>query len=294
MDGVWEKAANVGAHDVPLLSHGVGNPTLLTLVGFSLIILAIGSPYFLAYLTHPQWPEKTRRQALRVSSGIIVFGVILLALAFVLWTVRQTTTHGTDPDTSEPTPTTTAMPTTSTTPTPARTSVFPSLTPPPNHACASEGLTTVENASEFLLITVPASWCEVSTNRISGAPGIKAAPSLDDLANRSGSGVEFAAMTPPIGPSSVDFILDVVGGDPSLLRCTYEGRFDYQRKSYVGKFEKWTNCGGPLTDVVVVAAMPSDGRYLALVTILIKSEAERNVLDEILNSWEVLTERDGG
>jgi serine protease Do len=97
-----------------------------------------------------------------------------------------------------------------------------------------------------------------------------------------------------MGEASVDFMLDFIRSDTRLQRCIDEGRFDYQRAPYTGKFDKWTDCGGPANDRVVLAAMPPDESFLALVIILMASEADPNALDTILNSWQVLTRTDGG
>lgn len=163
----------------------------------------------------------------------------------------------------------------------------PTLSPCPS-AQATEGFTTLEDRSRILRITVPSAWCDISLEPlVTGDPAIRAALSLGELESRSGPGLEFTASALLTGFGDVEALLDFTRSDVRLGRCTYEGRFDYQRAPYAGKYDQWTSCPGLVTDIVILAAGPSDGSFFALVEIFMATEAERNALEGILNSFEV-------
>lgn len=178
---------------------------------------------------------------------------------------------------------------TTATPTPRPSEATPTPSPCPATPSASDGFTTLEDELKILRITVPSRWCDVSTDPIAGgvAPAIEAAADLNAFEDRLGPGVEFTASSFLLGFGGVDTLLDFLASDPRLLRCTYEGRFAYQRAPYAGMFDQWTSCPGLVTDIVVLAAGPPDGSFLAIVEVFMAGEADRNALEGILNSFEV-------
>ena len=229
--------------------------------------------------------------------------------------------------TSTPTATATATRTPTATVTPTLTPTLITPRPPPTRgpspSCptASEStydsFQTIEDASSFLRITVPSAWCDIDTDSIAtGDPAIRAAPDLAALENRAGPGVEFTAtglldlfdeeqfiddlifdpgFFDRIEPfdDPVETLLDVLMSDVRLRRCKYEGRLDYERALYSGRYDRWTNCDGPLSGVVTVAARQGDNSFVVAVVILMASEADRNALDMIFDGWEVLTDAGG-
>ena len=299
MDGDWLNGAGILAEALWFLAYRPSEAVLIALYTSALGLFVVGLALFFQFVLASGASDRARRLARGIiwSVGAGVITLLLIAIAFTVVAARASDESDeshvpmpTPPPTLTPTPTVTNGPPRTPRPTPTLTATRTRTSP-----CPHEGFRTIEDDSRFLRITVPSAWCDVGTGPLpSGDAAIEAAPDLGDFGSRAGAGVEFTASAFLLGFGSIDVLLDFVGSDPRLLRCTYERRHDYQRAPFVGKFDRWTNCDGPLTEVVVVAAVSPDGSFFALVTILMVSDEDLQAFDRIFNSWEVLTGSEGG
>ncbi len=73
--------------------------------------------------------------------------------------------------------------------------------------------------------------------------------------------------------------------------CKFDGRYDYEDPFYRGKYDLYTNCGGPGGAwFIVLTAVPNDNSnaFLILVEVQILSDADLDALDRILNTFDVV------
>jgi serine protease Do len=154
----------------------------------------------------------------------------------------------------------------------------------------------VYDDTEAIVMEVPGAWYytgavwEATWGDLSfKAANIVAAPNLDDYYNYWGaSGVDFAA--------SKDW--GDIGGYVQLLdsardtwyegNCDLDGRYDYDDSFYEGQYDIWL-CGSDAT-VLVLAARPiaDPFAYLTLVQVQIATDADLDVLERILDTFDVV------
>ena len=70
--------------------------------------------------------------------------------------------------------------------------------------------------------------------------------------------------------------------------CTDLGLVDYSDPVFTGQYQVWDACGGTPTAVVVLAAVPADNSYTALMLVQIVSEADLEALDRIFQTFNVI------
>ncbi len=73
--------------------------------------------------------------------------------------------------------------------------------------------------------------------------------------------------------------------------CKFDGRYDYEDPFYRGKYDLYTNCGGPGGAwFIVLTAVPNDNSnaFLILVEVQILSDADLDALDRILKTFDVV------
>jgi serine protease Do len=70
--------------------------------------------------------------------------------------------------------------------------------------------------------------------------------------------------------------------------CTDLGLVDYSDPVFTGQYQVWDACGGTPTAVVVLAAVPADNSYTALMMVQIVSEADLGALDRIFQTFNVI------
>ncbi|MEX1126275.1 MAG: S1C family serine protease, partial [Acidimicrobiia bacterium] len=70
--------------------------------------------------------------------------------------------------------------------------------------------------------------------------------------------------------------------------CTDLGLVDYSDPVFTGQYQVWDACGGTPTAVVVLAAVPADNSYTALMMVQIVSDADLDALDRIFQTFNVL------
>ena len=70
--------------------------------------------------------------------------------------------------------------------------------------------------------------------------------------------------------------------------CTDLGLVDYSDPVFTGQYQVWDACGGTATAVVVLAAVPADNSYTALMMVQIVSDADLDALDRIFQTFNVI------
>lgn len=70
--------------------------------------------------------------------------------------------------------------------------------------------------------------------------------------------------------------------------CADLGLVDYSDPVFTGQYQVWDACGGTPTAVVVLAAVPADNSYTALMIVQIVSEADLDALDRIFQTFNVI------
>ncbi|HLF59820.1 MAG TPA: S1C family serine protease [Acidimicrobiia bacterium] len=70
--------------------------------------------------------------------------------------------------------------------------------------------------------------------------------------------------------------------------CTDLGLVDYSDPVFTGQYQVWDACGGTPTAVVVLAAVPADNSYTALMMVQIVSDADLDALDRIFQTFNVI------
>lgn len=70
--------------------------------------------------------------------------------------------------------------------------------------------------------------------------------------------------------------------------CTDLGLVDYSDPVFTGQYQVWDSCGGTPSAVVVLAAVPADNSYTALMLVQIVSDADLDALDRIFQTFNVI------
>ena len=145
-------------------------------------------------------------------------------------------------------------------------------------------------------VEVPAAWAEVDGSAwtdggdVIGA-SIYAATSLDEfLGGWSQPGLIFNASDDLAQLGGYVQLLDLKR-EAFIESCKLDDRYEYQDSAYRGKFDYFTNCGGPGgADYLVLSAVPiaTPEAYLILVEIQIVSEADLDAADRILATFQVV------
>jgi serine protease Do len=91
-----------------------------------------------------------------------------------------------------------------------------------------------------------------------------------------------------LGPTDdIPATLDEYGGGLSGS-CTDLGLVDYSDPVFTGQYQVWDACGGTRTAVVVLAAVPADNSYTALMMVQLVTDADLDALDRIFQTFNVI------
>ncbi len=186
---------------------------------------------------------------------------------------------------STPTPRPTDTPTSSPTPTPTS-----SLTP------TSEPVTYTayvgrSDDSQALYVEIPVEWDDIDGSNWVDDDGtvlgseLIAAPNIADFAGTyTTPGVQIKASA-----SSGDTTMDeVVGWFDFSINCTYNGRFNYAHLAYTGVYDRYLNCDGTNSAIIVLAAEPAGRNHYVIVLMQAVTFADQNALNHILNTFNVV------
>jgi serine protease Do len=137
-----------------------------------------------------------------------------------------------------------------------------------------------------MFMSVPVQWTDIDGsawqadgtvigNSLTAAPDIEAL-----LGSWDSPGVFFGVTTDYT--DTVDSMLDLFDYSES---CTASGREPYEDPLYTGVYDFWYDCGDANSMVLVLAAVPEDNSYVALVLIQMLTDADLEAGDTILNTF---------
>ena len=184
-------------------------------------------------------------------------------------------------------------PTSSPTPTPTPTS---SLTPTSSPTPTSEPVTYTEyvgrsDDSQAIYVEVPVEWTDVDGSNWVNNNGtvlgseLIAAPNIADFAQTfTTPGVQIMASA-----SSGDMTMDeVVGQFDFSSDCTYNGRFNYAHLTYTGVYDRYLNCGGTNSAIIVLAAEPAARNLYVIILMQGVTPADQDAANRILATFNVI------
>jgi serine protease Do len=143
--------------------------------------------------------------------------------------------------------------------------------------------------TESIIIEVPADWSDIDPAPATDEAGTPIPYILASTDRQAWTdtfdvpGVLFAKLGPTADiPSTLLEYGDFSGS------CTDLGLVDYSDPVFTGQYQVWDSCGGTPTAIVVLAAVPADGSYTALMQVQIVSEADLEALDRIFQTFNVI------
>lgn len=164
--------------------------------------------------------------------------------------------------------------------------------PPTQQTPGYDEYVALEDDTGALYVEVPAEWDDVDTSPLTNAQGQVFAASIKastDIASYDESynvpAVHFIAFR-----VDQDFVVDDLLDEINFQACEYEGRQDYEDELYTGKYDRYTNCAGGDTTMLVVAATPPENDFVTLVVIQVVTEADMQAAERIANTFQVTGE----
>ena len=159
-----------------------------------------------------------------------------------------------------------------------------------------EDFATVQDDYGAIQVSVPTIWSQVDGTPWLGEDGEILGSSITATANRdrwdSGydePGIFFGVSDEVAKLAGYIQLLDEYR---SVFRntCDYGGRFDYEDTAFEGAYDVYTNCEGSGDTAIILSARPQVNKTSFLVTLLFNamSDADLEVLDEVLNSFDVI------
>ena len=152
---------------------------------------------------------------------------------------------------------------------------------------------TITDDTGLLSVNVPEEWGDVATVPYTNDAGEILGPEIiasPDIAGFQGTwgtpGVDFIASDPDPATSLNDWI-DLAAGVLGTGDCQFVGDDAYDDGVYTGRISLWESCGGTDAQVVIIAAEPADGSYVALVAAQLLTQADYDAMDEIIRSFRV-------
>jgi serine protease Do len=138
-----------------------------------------------------------------------------------------------------------------------------------------------------IVVDVPNEWndtdtrpCNVDANH-QNIPCITAATNLDGYySNWRTPGMDFYLF----GQENLNDLLDQY----AQTDCDYYNSYDYSDPVFSGIYDVWENCGDINTYAIVLAAVPENGNYTALMVVSIVSDADWDALDQLFATFNVL------
>jgi serine protease Do len=159
------------------------------------------------------------------------------------------------------------------------------------------GYTAITDDTGDLKMSVPTEWNTVNGagwafKRETVGPALSASADLDAYNDTwREPGVFFGASSSLVQSYSVDSMLDYYD---YAQACEKSTRYDYQEPPYTGKYDLWVNCGEKRSSFLVLAAVPENQEFIAVVQIVIVSDADWEAANQILSTFEVVGQQPEG
>jgi serine protease Do len=149
---------------------------------------------------------------------------------------------------------------------------------PTGGAATYSGYQTLYDDTDTITIDVPREWDDIDGSSCSydggTIPCLSASPDLDGFRETYGTSGVFYALYP--GSEDLDELLDIYApGD-----CVDGGIYEYEDVVYAGIYQIWEDCGPVGSYTIVLAAVPEDQSYTALLWSAVVVEADWEALDK--------------
>jgi serine protease Do len=150
--------------------------------------------------------------------------------------------------------------------------------------------TSLTDETGSIIVDVPVEWVDIDPTPIinddgSQTPYIAAATSIEGFINNfETSGMVFVKLGPT---ADIPATLAEYGGG-FASSCTDLGIVDYSDPVFTGQYQVWDACGGTASAIVVLAAVPADGSYTALMIVQLVTEADLAALDQLFSTFNVI------
>jgi serine protease Do len=150
------------------------------------------------------------------------------------------------------------------------------------------GYTAITDDTGDLKMSVPTEWKAVN-GTVWAFKGETVGPALSASADLDAyddtwrePGVFFGASSSLVQSYSVDRMLD---DNNYGAVCEKAARYDYHVPPYTGKYDLWVNCGEARSSFLVLAAVPENQEFIAVVQIV---DADVEAANQILSTLEVV------
>jgi len=157
------------------------------------------------------------------------------------------------------------------------------------------GYTTITDDSGSITVSVPIEWADIDggmwdgfplfESAVGAGPGLAASPDMAAFdAGWDVPGVFIMATTEL--PGSIDDYLDTFGAAYGAT-CVYDARYDYDDGMYQGAFDRYDDCGGIGTTMILIVARPPDQSFTVAVDLQLLTQADLDAADEIIATFQV-------
>lgn len=154
---------------------------------------------------------------------------------------------------------------------------------------AYSGYQTISDETGSIIAEVPVEWADIDPTPIVQDDGtvIPYLAAATSIAGFSGDfetpGMVFVKLGPTDDIPSTLLEFGDFSGD-----CTDLGLVDYSDPVFTGQYQVWDTCQGLPTAIVVLAAVPADASYTALMIVQLVSEADLEALDRLFATFNVI------
>jgi len=161
---------------------------------------------------------------------------------------------------------------------------------------ATDEYMVINDETETLVVRVPTDWSDITSGdwELDGrVVGIQLQASTDLEAYNDGWDTPglFYATSSEFNGSEPSELLDAIDFSES---CDKSDRFEYDDGIFLGHYDLWENCGGTETNIVFLAAIPTEQpSYVVLLGVQMPSAGDFTVLDEIFKSFNLNLAPDG-
>jgi serine protease Do len=155
----------------------------------------------------------------------------------------------------------------------------------PGAAATYTGYQEVTDDTGQIRVEVPNEWTDITTSPFQFDDGTTAPQIVasTDIATYNSTfdvpGMSFVLFDP------VDDLDELLGFFEQSASCTDLGIQDYSDALYTGRFQIWDACAGTDNAFIVLAAVPADNSFTAIITVQVTSEADLEALDQIFATF---------
>ncbi len=147
--------------------------------------------------------------------------------------------------------------------------------------------TTITDDTGVVSVDVPVDWADVDGASFTDAAGhqfldVRASTNLQSFSETWGT----SGVTVSVADAAPDLTAESIFGSFAQLtaQCTPQESDVYSDGVYEGQYQYFVGCGG-VSDYVIVAAQPTDGSYVIVVTVAIADPADLPAIEHVMGSF---------